>query len=392
LKLLFNLNEKIENLDNGHIIKTKSGEYIFKLCSYSKNPIVTPKEIGLSWYENKKLKVGAVFNPGAEIYKDKIILFPRCHKDYKKGMYFDPKLGIKRYCLENYISEVWPLISQDGIKFKRLKNTVIRGDGTDHKDFVYGIEDIRIVRYNQRYLLIGCGKIKPPFRGGNADRIAIYSTDDFLNIKYHGIVDSFDSRNVVPFFIDKKAYLLLRFHPNIHLTILESGVGQLLNPAQYKRYWQNLYRERNKSLLFSAGEFLHEKEKTGPSTQIIETEKGLLFLYHGVGEIDIDIAREYELKRGIKRGYSICAALLDLENPKKIVARTHHPIYIPSMPYELKGNKRFAVDVPNVVFPVGAVVINDKLLIYCGAGDKYIMLLSCSLKKLIDYLIKYCKK
>jgi len=284
------------------------------------------------------------------------------------------------------------MVSNDGIKFKRLNNVVIRGDGSDHKDFIYGIEDIRIVKVNQKYLLIGCGKIKIPFKESNADRIAIYSTKDFLNIKYHGIVDSFDSRNLVPFFIGKKTYLLLRFHPNIHIAMLEPGIKQLLNPVKYKRYWQKLHDNRSKNLLFSAGRSLHEKKKIGPSTQLIKTDKGLLFLYHAVGEIGINITREYGLRRKIKRGYSICAALLDSKNPKKVIARTHYPIYIPSKPYELKGNKRFPVDVPNVVFPVGAIVINDKLLIYCGAGDKYITLLSCNLNNLIDFLLKYCTK
>jgi len=382
----------IKNLGDGKTIKTKTREYIFKLHSYRNNPIVKPQDIGLTWYENKKLKIGAVFNPGAEIYKGNIILLPRCHQGYKRGMYFDEKLGIKRYCLENYISEVFPLKSVSGTKFTRLKNVSIRGDGTDHKDFVYGIEDMRIVKYNQKYFLIGCGKIKPPFKGDNADRIAIYSTNDFINIIYHGMVDLFDSRNVVPLFIGTKAYLLLRFHPNIHVTILESGVEQLLNPVKYKQYWQKLHDRRSENLLFSAGKFCHEKEKIGPSTQLMKTNKGLLFLYHAVGEININITREYGLRRKIKRGYSICAALLDLENPQKVIARTHNPIYIPSASYELKGNRKFPIDVPYVVFPVGAIVINDKLLIYCGAGDKYITLLSCSLNNLIDYLIKYCKK
>lgn len=384
-------NKKINKLGDGDLKTTKSNKIIFKLSCYKNNPVVKPKNIGLTWHEDKKLKIGAVFNPGAEIHRDKIILLPRCHKGYKKGIYFDSKLGIKRHCLENYISEVWPLVSCDGVKFKRWNNAVIHGDGTDHTDFAYGIEDIRIVKYRQRYLLVGCGKIKPPFKGGNADRIAIYSTNDFLNIKYHGMVDSFDSRNVVPFFINKKIYLLLRFHPNIHLTALDAGIEQLLNPKKYRGYWQKLYDKRYKSLLFSAGEFLHEKEKIGPSTQVIKTKKGLLFLYHAVGEIDINITREYGLNRKIKRGYSICAALLDSENPKKVIARTQHPIYIPSLPYELKGNKKFPVDVPNVIFPVGAISIKDKLLIYCGAGDKYVTLLSCSLNNLVNYLIKYCK-
>jgi len=386
------LDQTAKNLEDGRIIETKSREIIFKLSCYKNNPVVRPTDIGLTWYKNKRLKIGAVFNPGAEVYKDKVILLPRIHKGYKKGMYFDQKLGIKRYFLENYTSEIWPLLSSDGIKFKRLKNAVIRGDGTDHTDFVHGIEDIRIVKLNQKYILIGCGKMKPPFKGGNADRIAIYSTKDFINIKYHGMVDSFDSRNVIPFFINRKVYLLLRFHPNIHLATLDAGIEQLLNPEKHKRYWQRLYKKRNKTLLFSSGKFMHEKEKIGPSTQLIKTKRGLLFLYHAVGEIDINIAREYGLKKKIKRGYSICAALLDLENPKKVIARTQNPIYIPSLPYELMGNKKFPVDVPNVIFPVGAIVLHDRLLSYCGAGDKYITLLSCSLNNLVDYLLEYCKR
>jgi predicted GH43/DUF377 family glycosyl hydrolase len=50
-----------------------------------------------------------VFNGGAEYFEDRVILLPRCHKNYKKGKFFDEKLGMERDCLENYISEVWPL-------------------------------------------------------------------------------------------------------------------------------------------------------------------------------------------------------------------------------------------------------------------------------------------
>jgi len=81
---------------------------------------------------------------------------------------------------------------------------------------------------------------------------------------------------------------------------------------------------------------------------------------------------------------------LDLEEPRKVLCRTRNPIYIPSHPYELQGNDQYPVDVPNVVFPVGAIVRGDKLIIYAGAGDKYIVLLSCNLDSLVDYLWEYC--
>ena len=55
------------------------------------------------------------------------------------------------------------------------------------------------------------------------------------------------------------------------------------------------------------------------------------------------------------------------------------------------GNEEYCVDVPAVVFPVGAVVQQNKMLIYAGAADKYIILLTCKLDSLIDYLLVHCK-
>ena len=380
-------------LGKGTVIKTKTGETIFKLDSYEKNPIIKPKNLGLTWNENSEVKIGAVFNGGAELFEDKIILLPRCHKNYIKREFFDSKIGMKRVSLENYISEICPLVSKDGINFTKMKNVVIKGDGTGHKDFIYGIEDIRIIKYKDGYLLVGCGKIKPSYKGTNADRIAIYTTKNFVNITYRGIIDYFDSRDAVPFSepINGKHYILLRFHNNIHLGVLEAGIDQMLNPVKYKELWKKIYEQRSHSLLLEAGSYPHESEKIGPSTQIIKTKKGWLVIYHAVGEIDINICKTYGLSKKIKRGYSICAAILDLDDPRKVICRTRKPIYIPSAPYELNGNRKYPVDVTAVVFPTGIIIRKDKLVIYSGAGDKYIILLSCSLVKLLNYLFKYCK-
>jgi len=388
------LSNSFKRLGDGEIISFGKEKIIFKLSSYIENPIVKPQDIGLVWHENGKRKIGAVFNSGAEIFKDKIILTPRCHQKYYRSKFFDKNLGIERFCLENYISEVWTLISEDGIHFKRFNSITIRGDGTEHKDFTYGIEDIRIIKIGEKYLLIGCGKVKPPFKGEKADRIAIYSTENFKDIKYHGTVKSFDSRNAVlfPGPIKGKYFILLRFYPNIHIDYLEGGLEQLLNPSKHEKYWEQIYKRKNETLLLEAGKFPHEKEKIGPGPQMIKTEKGWLLIYHSVGEINKEICEIYGLKKKIERGYSICAALLDLENPRKVLCRTKYPIYIPSAPYELLGNEEYPVDVPYVVFPTGAIVKENKLVLYAGAGDKYIILLSCDIKNLVDYLWNYCKQ
>ncbi len=383
----------VSKLGAGEIIQTESGEIIFKLDSFENNPIVKSQDLGLTWYENGQLKTGAVFNGGAEVFEGKLMLTPRCHRGYRKATFLGKTLGIGRHRMENYISEVWPLVSEDGVRFERFQNVVIRGDGTDHQDFTYGIEDIRIVKYGRRYLLIGCGKRKPPFKGRNADRIAVYSTDNFVNITYHGIVGSFDSRNAVPFSepVNGRDYMLLRFHPNIHLDYLEAGMDQLLNPSRYAEQWEKIYERRSQSRLLEIGHYPHEKEKVGPSTQVLRTDKGWLLIYHAVGEINSNLCKAYGLAKRIRRGYSVCAALLDLDDPRRVLCRTKNPIYIPSAPYELHGSDHYPVDVPAVVFPVGALVRKKKLIIYAGAGDKYIILLSCNINTLVSYLWKYCR-
>ncbi|MCG2820801.1 MAG: hypothetical protein L6371_02810, partial [Candidatus Atribacteria bacterium] len=138
--MISSFNQTIQKLGDGEIILLDSGDTIFKMNSFIDNPIVKPQDLGLVWKEDDTLKIGAVFNPGAEIFQDKVILLPRCHQGYRKGKFFDEKLGIERSYLENYISEVLPLVSDDGINFTRFRDVVIRGDGTDHQDFTYGIE------------------------------------------------------------------------------------------------------------------------------------------------------------------------------------------------------------------------------------------------------------
>jgi len=378
----------LQKLGKGQISKLKSGKTIFKLSSYEGNPIVKPQDLGLTWRKNGGKKIGAVFNPGAILHNDKVILTPRCHMNYERVKIYDKKLGIERTAFENYISEIWILSSGDGLKFDRL-GPVIKGDGSQHKDFIYGIEDVRIVNYKDEYLLVGCGKIKPPFKGENADRIAIYTTKDFEKITYHGIVGCFDSRNAVPLFLNEdEIYMLLRFYPHIYIARLEAGIEQILKPKEHEKEWMKIYENKEKFLLLEAGKFPHEREKIGPGPPPIKTGEGWLLIYHAVGSITPEICKEYGLNKGIERGYSVCAALLDAESPQKVICRTRDPIYVPSKPYELWGDQKYPVDVPAVVFPTGAILRNDKLLLYCGAGDKYIILLSCSIRRLIDYLFE----
>jgi predicted GH43/DUF377 family glycosyl hydrolase len=81
------------------------------------------------------------------------------------------------------------------------------------------------------------------------------------------------------------------------------------------------------------------------------------------------------------RVYRAGAALLDLEQPWKVIARTPEPILEPEEKHEREG------DVPNVVFPEGAMVINDELVVFYGGADKVCCVASVRLDELINYLM-----
>lgn len=390
------LDQTFQKLGKGTVEKLSSGTSIFKLQSYEKNPIIRPRASGLTWYENEVYQMGAIFNGGATIFNDKIILTPRVHAEYQRGKFFDESLQIERFGFKNYISKIWILISDDGLNFKRYHDILIKGDGTSHKDFLYGIEDVRIIRTNGRYLLIGCGKVCPPFqrlKGNPGDRIAVYSTQDFIDITYHGNIENIDMRYAVIFseIVTGKQYILLRFGKNIHIDVLEAGINQLLHPSRYRTLWNKIYERREKTIFLEVGRFPHEKEKIGPGPPPIRTKKGWLLIYHAVGEINTSIGGVYGLSSKIKRSYSICAALLDLHDPTKVLCRTKYPIYIPSKPWELYGNEVYPVDIPAVVFPMGSVIKENKMLLYAGAGDKYVGLLSFHLDSLVEYLWRECR-
>ncbi len=110
-----------------------------------------------------------------------------------------------------------------------------------------------------------------------------------------------------------------------------------------------------------------DSRKIGIAGPPIETKDGWLLIYHG-------IARDKD------NHYHLRAALLDLNDPTRVIARTKNPIFEPETIYEKFG------DVSNVVFSNGAVVIDDKLFIYYGGADKVIGVATIKMSELLEKL------
>lgn len=123
----------------------------------------------------------------------------------------------------------------------------------------------------------------------------------------------------------------------------------------------------NGTILMNPRGGVHDSQKIGICGPPIETSDGWLLLYHGVSKHE-------------DRHYHVRAALLDLNDPRKVTARTAHPIFEPEMPYEREGL------VNNVVFPCGTAILNDILYVYYGGADKVAGVASVTLRHLLNQL------
>jgi predicted GH43/DUF377 family glycosyl hydrolase len=113
----------------------------------------------------------------------------------------------------------------------------------------------------------------------------------------------------------------------------------------------------------------------GLASQPIETPQGWLMFYHGV--------------RNTTGGaiYRLGMALLDLEEPWKVLRRSDEWVLGPRELYERVG------DVGGVIFPTGVTVSRetDQLNLYYGAADCTIAVATAKLSNCLDYILS-CSK
>ncbi|MFH1327884.1 MAG: glycosidase [Candidatus Bathyarchaeota archaeon] len=100
-----------------------------------------------------------------------------------------------------------------------------------------------------------------------------------------------------------------------------------------------------------------ENVKIGAGAPPIKTEKGWLFVYHGIDE-------HFTYRLGL--------ALIDPDDPET-VRRSRKPIFEPKEKYE-----------QNIVFSCGAVVMDGKLFIYYGAADRVIGVATADVSELLS--------
>jgi predicted GH43/DUF377 family glycosyl hydrolase len=224
----------------------------------------------------------------------------------------------------------------------------------------WGFEDPRVVWVDElARWVITCTAYGPAGPG-----VFLATTEDFVEVERYGIVRHPEDKNaaLLPHRIDGRWVLLHRpktefggGHGEIQLSrssdlVSWSAPEQVLQPRA-GGWWDSL--------------------RIGIGPPPIRTEHGWLLIYHGVKET---IAGDI---------YRVGLALLDLDEPTRVLHRLPTWILAPIAPYERTG------DVPIVVFPCGLVQVQgtDEIRLYYGAADSSICLATARLAQLLDAVL-----
>ncbi len=320
-----------------------------KLIRYKKNPIIKP--IRDDW------EACATFNPAA-IYKNgKIHVLYRACGDYIK---YAASLGYAAF-------------DKDLNLIERSETPILR---PDLKVWEFTIEDPRICEIESEFFLTYVVSPTPFCPGAIRIRLGIPKPElsyaytalargnSLFNLKRQGVITPFGVGDRDTLFFPEK---INGSYSVIHRP--DSWIGPTYG-TEAPGIWFANYNEEGKYLydhkLMMATERDWESKKIGAGPPPIKTEAGWLLLYHGVDENNV---------------YRAGAALLDIDEPWKAIARTPEPILEPKEEFERFG------DVPDVVFPEGNFIINDELIVIYGAADKVCCAASVQLGKLIEYLL-----
>lgn len=226
----------------------------------------------------------------------------------------------------------------------------------------WGFEDPRVVFAPElRRWVITCTAYGP---GGPA--VFLATTEDFTSVERYGIVRQPEDKNaaLLPHRLEGKWILLHR--PTTEFGGLRPQGGIFLSRSADLLSWsapEQVLRPREGAWW--------DASRIGIGPPPLRTEHGWLLIYHGVKET---------VSGSI---YRAGLALLDLDDPTRVLHRLSEWILGPLSSYEREG------DVPNVVFPCGLVhdEASDQIRLYYGAADTSVCLATAQLEDLLTVVL-----
>jgi predicted GH43/DUF377 family glycosyl hydrolase len=179
---------------------------------------------------------------------------------------------------------------------------------------------------------------------------------------YYATYTAYSGKAIRSELIETSDFLSFRMTPLRGTAARNKGMA--LFPRKINGKYAMIARQDNENLYLIYSDDLHQWDggqailkpqfpwefvQIGNCGSPIELDEGWLLLTHGVGPV---------------RKYSIGAALLDKNDPSKVLARSVEPLLHPE-PSEREGY------VPNVVYTCGAMRHNDQIILPYAISDSY---------------------
>jgi predicted GH43/DUF377 family glycosyl hydrolase len=294
------------------------------------NPILCAKEL--------PYPANTVFNPAAAFVGGETLLMARV-KDLRG------------------ISHLTACRSADGVSLWRVDpSPTFEPDAQKRPEELWGIEDPRLTWLPE----LGVWALVYAAYSRRGHQICLATTGDFKSFERLGPVIPPEDKNAALFprrFQGKWALLhrpvTTREDANIWISYSDDLV-----------HWgdPNIVMECRRGAWWDA-------EKIGSGPPPLETPHGWLLLYYGA--------------RRTTTGpiYHAGLALLDLENPHRVLRRSEEWVLGPQEMYERLGEES------NVILPCGWVVEGDVVRLYYGAADTCVALATASLREIVEYVL-----
>lgn len=213
---------------------------------------------------------------------------------------------------------------------------------------------------------------------GIEDARFVKFTEENGEIKYYATYTAYNGFVIMPQLIETTDFYTFKIMPIYGRNAQNKGMA--LFPRKINGKYAMLSRhdgEKNyimfsdqinnwdgEATLIQEPQYPWEFVQLGNSGSPIETDKGWLVITHGVGAV---------------RRYVLGAILLDLNNPKKVLAKLENPLLVANE-IEREGY------VPNVVYSCGSILHNKEILIPYAMSDTSSGFAHVSLEEVLDNL------
>jgi len=293
-------------------------------------PILSAREC--SW------PVNSVFNAGATLLDEETLLMLRV----------EDRCGHSHFTIAR---------SPDGIGDWRVDAKPVFSPDTAHPEETWGVEDPRLTRIEDA----GVWVMAYTAYSDQGALVSLATTTDFTTVHRLGPALAPDNKDAALFPVRFGGRYAMLHRPVPAMPGHAANIWIAFSPDML--HWGG-----HRQIMAARGPGWWDGAKIGIGPPPMATSEGWLLLYHGVRRIaGQDI-------------YRLGLALLDLEDPTRVIRRGREWVFGPQTAYERSG------DVNNVVFPCGWTCINDEIRLYYGAADTTLALATVSLTEVLDWL------